>query len=204
MAKQTGADAITVLTPMFINPSENELYKHLLSIARSTTLPVILYNNPGKTTNNISSSLLKKLAEVENIIGIKNTTLDFAQSIQFILETRNTESFNVMSGTDYYIYATLAHGGTGAVAGTANVAPSLVVDIYNKFKAGDHAGALKAQYELVPLRNAYSYGSFPVVMKDCLNLMGMEVGLPLKPLDPCLQERQESLKVILAKLDLLQ
>jgi len=166
-------------------------------------LPVILYNNPDKTTNNISVKLLKKLAEIENIFGIKNTSLDFAQTVQYIYETRHIENFKVLAGSDYFIYATLAYGGAGCVAGTANVAPSLVVDIYNKFVSGDHAGALAAQYKLVPLRNTYQYGSFPVVMKDCLNLMGLKVGDPVKPIDHCTEERMNALKIVLSDLNLI-
>jgi len=203
MAKEAGVDAITVLTPMFINPSEKEMYNHFTTIANSTSLPIILYNNPGKTTNNISVGLLKKLAEIDNIIGIKNSTPNFVQTVEFIYETREIDNFNVLAGTDYFIYATLAHGGTGAVAGTANVAPGLVVEIYNKYKAGDHTGALEAQFKLVPLRNTFSYGSFPVVMKDCLNLMGMHIGNPVKPIDHCTEERLEALKEVLSKMNLI-
>ena len=204
MAEESGADALTVLTPMFINPSETELYNHFQAIARSTKLPVLLYNNPGKTTNNISMSLLKKLAGIENIVGIKNTTLDFAQTVQFLHATKDIDNFKVLAGTDFFIYATLMHGGVGCVAGTANVAPKMVVDIYDKFKSGDHAGALDAQFKLIPLRNTYSYGSFPVVMKDCLNLMGLEVGDPAKPIDHCTVERMEALKKVLKELDLIE
>jgi 4-hydroxy-tetrahydrodipicolinate synthase len=203
IAEINGADAITVLTPMYINPSEAELYQHFKSIAEQSPLPVIIYNNPGKTNNNISVTLLKRLAEIENIVGIKNTNLNFAQTIQFIHATKEQMDFNVLAGTDYFIYATLLHGGTGCIAGTANVAPSLVVDIYNKFIEGDHAGALEAQFRLLPLRDAYGYGSFPVVMKDCLNLMGLNVGDPIKPIDHCSSERMNDLKKILTDLDLI-
>ncbi len=203
MAEEAGADALTVLTPMFINPSETELFNHFKTIAASTILPILLYNNPDKTTNNISVKLLKRLAEIDNIVGIKNTSLDFAQTVQYIYETRHLENFKVLAGSDYFIYATLAYGGAGCVAGTANVAPALVVDIYNKFEAGDHAGALAAQYQLVPLRNTYGYGSFPVVMKDCLNLMGLRVGDPVKPIDHCTEERMNALKIVLSDLNLL-
>jgi len=202
-AEKAGADALTVLTPMFIKASDTELYNHFKTIVSGTRLPVILYNNPGKTKNNISVELLKKLASIDNIIGIKNTSLDFSQTIHFIDSTRTVKNFRVLAGTDYYIYATLAHGGSGCVAGTANVAPSLVVDIYNKFEAGDHAGAIEAQFRLVPLREAYGFGSFPVVMKDCLNLMGMNVGSPVKPVMHCSEENLEKLKNILFDLNLI-
>jgi 4-hydroxy-tetrahydrodipicolinate synthase len=203
LAEKEGADALTVLTPMYINPSETELYDHFVTIARSTKLPVLLYNNPGRTTNNISIGLLKKLACVENIVGIKNTNLDFSQTIHYLYHTRDIDRFRILAGTDYYIYSTLMHGGKGCVAGTANVAPKLVVEIYDRFVAGDYNGALGAQNRLIPLRNAYSYGSFPVVMKDCLNLMGLDVGNPVKPISHCSKERMEALKEILTELDLM-
>ena len=203
LAKSLGADAMTALLPMYIQPSEEELYNHFRAIAKSTPLPVILYNNPGRTTNNISIGLLKKLAEIDNIVGIKNTTNDFAQTVRFLHETEDNSQFNVLSGNDYMIYATMAHGGTGAVAGTANVAPALAVELYNRFVSGDHEGAIAVQNRLVPLRNAYGLGSFPVVMKDCLNLMGVQVGKPIKPLDPVAEDRLGTLKEILSDLDLI-
>jgi 4-hydroxy-tetrahydrodipicolinate synthase len=202
MAEEAGADALTVLTPMFIKPNEKEMFNHFEAIAKSTNLPVLLYNNPDKTTNNISISLLEKLARIDNIIGIKNTSLDFAQTIEYIRVTKDIENFKVLSGSDYMIYATLAYGGAGCVAGTANVAPRLVVDIYEKYMAGDYQAAMDAQYKLIPLRNAYNYGSFPVVMKDCMNLLGLEVGHPVKPIDHCNDERLQALKKVLDDLGL--
>lgn len=204
MAEEVGADALTVLTPMFIQPNEKEMYNHFEAIAKATNLPVLLYNNPGKTTNNISVALLEKLAKIENIVGIKNTSLDFAQTIEYIRVTKDNPNFKVLSGSDYFIYATLAYGGVGCVAGTANVAPRLVADIYEKYMAGDYAAAMEAQYQLVPLRNTYNYGSFPVVMKDCLNLIGVNVGHPVKPIEHCSEEKLEELKKILNELGLIK
>lgn len=204
MAEEAGADALTVLTPMFIQPNEKELYNHFEAIAQSTNLPILLYNNPGKTTNNISVSLLEKLARIDNIIGIKNTSFDFPQTIEYIRVTKDIQNFKVLSGSDYLIYGTLAYGGAGCVAGTANVAPRLVVDIYEKYMAGDYEGAMEAQYKLIPLRNTYNYGSFPVVMKDCLNLMGLKVGHPVKPIDHCSEERLQEIKKVLKDLDLIK
>ncbi|SNS85651.1 4-hydroxy-tetrahydrodipicolinate synthase [Anaerovirgula multivorans] len=204
MAEEVGADALTVLTPMFIQPNEEEMYHHFEAIAKATNLPVLLYNNPGKTTNNISVALLEKLAKIENIVGIKNTSLDFAQTIEYIRVTKDNPNFKVLSGSDYFIYATLAYGGVGCVAGTANVAPRLVADIYEKYMAGDYVAAMEAQYRLVPLRNTYNYGSFPVVMKDCLNLIGVNVGHPVKPIDHCSEEKLEALKKVLSELGLIK
>ncbi len=203
MGEAVGADALTVLTPMFIQPNEEEMYEHFRAVADAVRLPVLLYNNPGKTTNNISIPLLKRLASIENIVGIKNTSSDFPQTIRFIDATKDIPDFEVLAGSDYLIHATLSHGGVGCVAGTANVAPKLVVEIYEKFVAGDLAGSLAAQYKLLPLRDTYSYGSFPVVMKDCLNLLGLDVGAPVKPITHCSHERQAALKAVLQTLGLL-
>ncbi|NLK68910.1 MAG: 4-hydroxy-tetrahydrodipicolinate synthase [Clostridiaceae bacterium] len=204
MAEKVGADALTVLTPMFINPNENEMYEHFKTIAASTSLPVLLYNNPGKTTNNISVRLLEKLSKIDNIVGIKNTSPDFAQTVQYINATKDNPSFRVLSGQDYTIFGTLAYGGVGCVAGTANVAPKLVVEIYEKFVAGDIEGALNAQYKLIPLRNTYNYGTFPVVMKDCMNLMGIEVGSPVRPVGHCSDEKLAEIRKVLIDLDLIK
>lgn len=202
-AKLAGADAVTLLTPMFIKLTDEELFQHFKQIADSTDLPVLLYNNPGKTANNISVKLLRRLAQVENIIGIKNTSLDFAQTIHFIDATRDIKNFKVLAGSDYYIFATLAYGGVGCVAGTANVAPQLVVDIYEKYMNGDLEGAMKAQYDLLPLRDTYDFGSFPVVMKDCLNLMGFELGHPVLPIQHCTEEKMDELRHVLKEINLI-
>ncbi len=202
-AEDCGADALTVLTPMFIQPNEEEMYNHFKEIAASTKLPVLLYNNPGKTSNNISPGLLEKLADIENIVGIKNTSMDFSQTIKYLGVSRNNPSFRVFSGIDYYIYGTLAHGGIGCVAGTANVAPRLVSDIYDKYTAGDHQGAFEAQLKLLTLRDAYNYGTFPVVMKECLNMLGIDVGSPIKPVGHVDADQKVKIRTALKEIGLL-
>ena len=203
MAEEAGADAVTMLPPMFINPNEEQMYEYFKTIAEATKLPVLLYNNPGKTTNDISVKLLKKLAQIDNIVGIKNTTMNFAQTIQYIHATKDIANFKVLGGIDYYVNGTLAHGGAGVVAGTANVAPKLVVEIYEKFVAGDLEGSMEAQFKLVPLRDAFTYGTFPTVAKDCLNLMGMNVGKTVRPVSSCTPEKLEEVKAVLKDLELL-
>lgn len=203
-AETAGVTAISVLSPMFINPTEEELYCHFKEIADSVSIPVILYNNPGKTTNNISVNLLKKLGRIENIIGIKNTTPNFIQTIQYIEAAKEIENFEILSGIDYFIYSSLSYGAAGAVAGTANVAPKLVVEIYEKFIAGDLEGALKAQSRLIPLRDAFELGTFPTVAKDCLKLMGIISKGAVKPVSSCKGDTIENLKIILKNLELIK
>ena len=203
MAEKAGADALTVLTPMFITPTEEELYNHFAAIAKSCSLPVLLYNNPGKTNNNITPGLLKRLAEIDNIVGIKNTSMDFSQTLKYIEVTSRREDFGVFGGIDYYIYATLCHGGAGSVAGTANVAPRLVVDIYENYVRGDHLGALNAQKALMPLRDAYGMGTFPVMMKVMLNILGVNAGKPVRPVSYVSDETVERAKAVLIQMGIL-
>jgi 4-hydroxy-tetrahydrodipicolinate synthase len=199
LAKQNNAAAITVLTPMFITPNENELYKHFVTIAEAVDIPNILYNNPDRTGVNMSAGLVEKLADVPNIVGAKDTSGDMTLTSEYIRRTRD-KGFSIMAGRDTMILATLVYGGTGCVAGTANVVPKIVVEIYDKFIAGDLKGALEAQYRLSLFRNAYSLGSFPVVPKDALNMMGVNVGHPIRPIEHMSEANQAKLKEILIKI----
>lgn len=200
MAQKIGADAVSVITPCFISPSEIELYEHYTIIAKSTNLPILLYNNPGRTGINLSADLVKKLSSIENIVGIKDSSGDLTLTVEYI---RNTDSdFSVIAGRDTLIYGTLAYGGKGAIAATANVVPKLVVEIYEAFIKGDLERAKKTQLRLAPLRIAFGLGSFPVVIKDALNLIGINVGLAREPIKSLPQAKKEELKRVLQQLNL--
>jgi 4-hydroxy-tetrahydrodipicolinate synthase len=202
-AEQSKAQAITVLTPMFISPSEDELYQHFRTIAESTALPILLYNNPDRTGINISANLMDRLADVPNIVGAKDSSGDMTLTSEYIRRTRD-RGFRIMAGRDTMILATLVYGGFGCVASTCNVAPALVVEIYEKYMVGDIKGSLEAQYKLAPLRMAFGLGSFPVIMKDSLNLLGINVGDPIKPISHCSEANMAKLKHILTTMGLLK
>jgi 4-hydroxy-tetrahydrodipicolinate synthase len=197
MAGEEGAQALTMLPPMFLSPNDEELYRHFKAVADSTALPLLLYNNPDRMKVNISAPLMERLADVPNIVGAKDSSGDLVLTAEYIRRTRG-KGFRVMAGRDIMILGTLAYGGVGCVAATANVVPSLVVEIYEKFMAGDLAGALEAQFRLAPLRLAFNLGSFPVVIKDALNLLGLDVGEPIRPNTPCTEAGRAKLRGILA------
>lgn len=203
MAESAGATALTVLTPMFVQPTETEMYEHFKAVSESTRLPVLLYNNPSRTTNSISAALLTRLLEIDGIVGIKNTAMDFGLTMKYLRAARKRTDFGVFGGIDYYVYATMCHGGVGCVAGTANVAPALVVSIYEHFINGDHTAALAAQEQLMPLRDAYDWGTFPVMMKVCLNLIGVDVGGPIRPIRSVDAVVEEKARTMLRALGLL-
>lgn len=203
IAEECGADAVSVLTPMFISPSQEQLVRHYTAIAASTKLPVLLYNNPPKTGINLTVDTVAKLAEVENIVGVKDSSGDFTLTAEYIRTTRG-KNFSVLLGRDTLIYAGLCYGATGSIAACANVAPRLCADIYDKYLAGDLAGALEAQFTLAPLRIAFTIGTFPAVIKESLAMLGIEAGPCMDPVGPMTPEEREKLRKVLVGMGLLK
>ncbi|EAX47011.1 Dihydrodipicolinate synthase [Thermosinus carboxydivorans Nor1] len=144
LAEECGVDAVSVLTPMFITPNQNQLFEHYKTIAANTSLPVIIYNNPPKTGINLAASTVAKLAEIPNIVGINDSSGDLTLTAEYIRLTRERDDFAVLMGRDTLIYGALCYGAAGSIASCANVAPRLCVDIYEKYMAGDWQGALEA------------------------------------------------------------
>ena len=182
MAIKKGAYGISVLQPMFLKPTEEELFLHFKTIADAVpSTPMLLYNNPGRVGYTMSANLVDRLAhEVENIVGMKDTSGDITQMEEFIRRTRDVD-FKVFGGKDTLLYAALCHGAVGGVCTAANFMPHLITDVYNKFIAGDIKGSLEAQFKLNPVRLSMDAASFPVAAKDMANLVGRDVGVPYRP-----------------------
>jgi len=197
--EKANAQAVTILPPMFLSPNDEELYRHFKAVAEATDLPVLLYNNPDRMRVGISADLMERLADIPNIVGAKDSSGDLTLTAEYIRRTRR-KGFKVMAGRDAMILGTLVYGGVGCVASTANVVPRLVVEIYEKFLAGDLQGALEAQFRLAPLRMAYNLGSFPVVTKDYMKLLGFDVGEPIRPNLSCSEGNMARLQKILSDL----
>ena len=202
IAQECGADAVSVLTPMFMNPSQGELVSHYKSVAESTDLPIILYNNAPKTNVNLTGATVEELAEIDNIVGIKDSTGDFSVTIDYLRRTRDRE-FGVLIGRDTQVYACLCYGGAGAIAASANVAPRICADIYDKYVAGDLQGSLEAQFSVVPLRTAFSLGTHPTMLKEALELLDIETGPCIPPAGPMGPEEKQTLKRLLKDLQLI-
>ena len=155
---------------------------HFKTIADAVpSTPMLLYNNPGRVGYTMSAKLVERLAhEVDNIVGMKDTSGDITQMEEFIRRTRDVD-FKVFGGKDTLLYASLCHGAVGGVCTAANFMPHLITDIYNKFVAGDYKGSLEAQFKLNPVRLSMDAASFPVAAKDMANLVGRDVGVPYRP-----------------------
>lgn len=201
IAEKAGVNAVSVLTPFFIHPTEAELYDHYAAIAEATSLPVLLYNNPGRTGVNFSASFVARLGEHPNIAGIKDSSGDLTLTIEMVRQT--DDDFTVLMGRDSLIFAGLQHGIKGAIAATANVAPALVVEIYEAFQEGDLARALAAQEKLLPLRTAFGLGTFPVVVKDAMNMIGVPAGPARRPLRSLTGEARDKLRYVLEQVGAL-
>lgn len=182
MAVEKKADGISVLQPMFLKPTEEELFLHFKAIADAVPdTPVLLYNNPGRTGYTMSANLVERLArEVENIVGMKDTSGDITQTSEFIRRTRDV-NFKVFGGKDTLLYASMCHGAVGGVCTAGNFMPELITDIYNKFAAGNLKGSLEAQFKLNPVRLSMDGASFPVAAKDMVKLRGRKAGEPYRP-----------------------
>jgi 4-hydroxy-tetrahydrodipicolinate synthase len=200
-AEKIGVDAVSVLTPYFITPNDDELYLHYKTIASKTHLPVILYTNQARTNVKLSTELVMRLAKIDNIVGIKDSSGDLTQSIDYIGNT--PQDFSVLMGRDTMVFAGLLHCAKGAIAATGNVAPNLAVKIYDCFIKGDIKGARKAQEALTPLRMAFTWGTFPVVIKEALDIMGMDGGPSRAPVGPLAPDQHERLKKLLAEMQLI-
>ena len=202
--KVGGIDALSVLTPMFISQTQEELYTYYKAIASETSLPIIIYNNKPKTNVTVEPATVAKLAEIDNIIGVKDSTGDMTNTEEYLRLTRGIPGFHVMMGRDTLILAGLHYGATGAIASCANVAPRIAVDIYEKFQAKDYQGALDAQFKLSALRVATNMGSFPVTLKEALKLIGHDCGDCVKPIQPLSDAQRAELREVLVGMGLIK
>jgi len=204
MARDLGASAVSLITPYYISPNQQELIRHYLAVAKAVPdLPMLLYSNPDRTGVAMPPATVKELAGVDNIVGIKDSSGDMTLSGEYIRLTR-AMNFHVLAGRDTLIYATLCYGGTGSITATANVDPRVPVEIYEAFLVGDHKRALEAQYRLAPLRIAFGLGTFPVVIKEALNMIGIEAGHAIPPVGPMSQENREKLRAVLDQMGLFR
>lgn len=204
MGKNLGVTGIAVLQPMFLKPSEEELYLHYKSIAEEIEeLPLLIYNNP-RIGYTLSSNLVQKLArEVKNIVGIKDSSGDINQLLEFIRKTRDLE-FKVFGGKDTLLYSALTIGAVGGVCTTANIFPELLTSIYNEYIDGNLKNSLELQFRLNPVRISMDKASFPVATKDMTNINGMNVGNPIKPCLPSKDDVIEYMRKSMQEADLLK
>ncbi len=202
MAEREGVNGVSVITPYFVNPSQQEIYDHFRRIAENTSLPVLLYNNPATCGGvKIEVETVARLAQLPNIVGVKDSSGDLQNTNEFIRVV--PDRFSVLMGRDTLIYHALISGARGAVPATANVAPRLVVSIYEAFRRGDHASAAAAQRRLNPLRLSLALGTAPGGVKAALALLGMSIGPSRAPVGSLPPDKLPKMKAALMEMGLL-
>lgn len=179
--QKMGVAAVSIITPYFINLSQHELYSHFAKIAENTELPIILYNIPIRTHINLETETVAALAEdFRNIIGIKDSSGDINLIKSYINQT--PDNFSVLCGNDGLILDALLIGATGAVAGTANVIPNILLGLYNSFTEGNYDKARMWQRRITPLRADGNLFTSPGVIKVQANIAGYDVGKSRMPI----------------------
>ncbi|WP_238915673.1 4-hydroxy-tetrahydrodipicolinate synthase [Clostridium sp. YIM B02555] len=191
--EEIGASALSVITPYFVPPTQQELIEHYKAVASAVNLPILMYNMPGKTGINIEPESVRELAKVKNIVGIKDSGGKL-ENMKAYLEVTKDEDFGVFSGSDSLILDILKAGGQGAVAATANFLAEIDVAIYNNFIKGDLEAAQKAQNSIEELRRIIKFGTIPSVIKQTVMLNGINVGAARLPATQPTGEKLEEIK----------
>lgn len=203
MAEREGAAGVSVITPYFIKPNQSELFDHFRRVAESTPLPVVLYNNPATCGGlSIEPETVAKLAEIPNIVGIKDSSGDLQNTIEIIRQTPR-DKFSVLNGRDTLIHAALQAGAQGAIPASCNIAPELCVGIYESFVKGDAEAASGLQSRLHGVRMAMSLGTGNSAVKEAMALLGRSAGPMRSPVLPFGDAQKAKLKAILEKAGLL-
>ena len=183
MAEEVGADGSLQVAPYYNKPTQEGLYRHFAAIAESTSLPLILYNIPGRTSVTLSPETIARLAEILNVVGVKDSTL----SMNMMSDTRALcgEDFVILSGDDPMTLPMISLGGDGAISVASNVAPAAVSDLAAALLAGDFERGRELHYQLLPLFRALFVETNPIPVKAAASLLGLcsdEMRLPLVPM----------------------
>ena len=182
-AEKSGANAALVVTPYYNKPTQEGLYYHFKKIADSTTIPIIIYNIPGRSIVDMSIDTMFKLSSIKNIIGVKDATNDLFRPL--LTQTQIKKDFCYLSGEDGTALAYLAQGGHGCISVTANIAPKLCSDLQNSWINKDIEKAKEINLKLAKLHNALFIESSPGPVKYAAELLGLcssETRLPLAPI----------------------
>lgn len=199
MARDLGADVLSVITPSFAAASQNELYEHYKAVAEAVDMPIVLYNIPARTGNSLAPVTVAKLSRIENIVGAKDSSGNFDNMLQYIEQTRERPDFAILSGNDSLILWNLMAGGAGGIAGCANVFPEVMASIFNYFVAGELEKARKAQDSIRSFRACFKYGNPNTIVKTAVSLLGYPVGKCRAPFNQVPEEGVEALKKVLAE-----
>jgi len=201
MALSLGADVLSVITPSFAAASQNELYEHYKAVAAAVDMPIVLYNIPARTGNALAPATVARLAQIDNIVGAKDSSGNFTNILSYIAAgaSKTNGTFSTLSGNDQLIIWNLLAGGTGGIAGCANVYPHVMASIYDLFMAGKVEEAKAANASIQSFRDCFKYGNPNTIVKTAVALLGYNVGKCRAPFNQVPEEGVEALKKVLAE-----
>lgn len=201
-AEEAGADALLVVTPYYNKATQNGLVAHYKYIAERVSLPIILYNVPSRTGVNIKPETYAKLAEIENIVAIKEANGD----ISSVVKTRLLcgDKLDIYSGNDDQIIPIMSLGGKGVISVLSNVMPKETVEMCDRMFSGDIEGAASMQIQLSSLVDALFIEVNPIPVKEAMNLMGMGMGPVRLPMTPMENSTKAVLEKELKKFELIK
>ncbi|HEY3265158.1 MAG TPA: 4-hydroxy-tetrahydrodipicolinate synthase [Actinomycetota bacterium] len=200
-AQELGADGLLVVTPYYSKPPQRGLLEHFTRVAGSVELPVIAYNIPGRTGIRIEHDTLLRLAEVANIVAVKDSTGDFQAISRLISEA--PADFEVYSGDDWATFGYLCLGGVGVVSVAAHVVGDRIHHLTDLVLSGDIPAARKVHEELSPLFNALFITTNPIPVKTALDVLGLPAGPPRLPLVPATRDERTRIEKALSDAGLL-
>jgi 4-hydroxy-tetrahydrodipicolinate synthase len=200
-AKEAGADAALVVTPYYNKPTQEGLYLHYKAIAGAVKLPIIIYNIPGRCVIDMSVDTMARLAQIPNIVGVKDATNDLTRPLKTRLAIG--PNFCQLSGEDATIGAFLGQGGHGCISVTANVAPKLCAQLHAAWAKGERAKFARLRDKLMPLHEVLFVETSPAPIKYAVSKLGKclpDARLPLAPVSAALRQRIDK---VLADLGLI-
>lgn len=200
-AQKAGAAAVLVVAPYYNKPTQEGLYRHFMTIADAISIPVILYNIPGRSMVDISVETMARLARHANIIGVKDATANLLRPLQ--LRQALDRPFNQLSGEDGTAVAFLASGGDGCISVTSNIAPALCANVQSAWKEGRVQDAMAIQDRLLPLHDAMFCESNPAPVKYAASLLGLAGETCRLPLAPLTEPSREKVRAALVATGLL-
>jgi len=185
-AERVGADAALVVAPYYNKPPQSGLYEHFKAVAASTSLPVILYNVPSRTSVQISNETILRLAEIDNVIGVKDATVDLNLASELVAAAPG--GFELISGDDAATFAMVCLGGTGVISVSSHVVGEQMAEMISLAERGDVDGGRKIHNQLLPIYRALFLTTSPIPVKAAMGLIGQPVGPPRLPLVPATED----------------
>lgn len=201
-AERVGVDGLLLVAPYYNRPSQEGLYQHFKTIAHAVDLPVMIYNIPGRTGVNVEPATLLRLAEINNIVAVKEASGNLNQMSEICAGA--PEGFLVYSGDDSLTLPLLAVGGVGVVSVASHVVGRDIRRMCEAFLAGQVKEATKLHHRMLPLFKALFCTTNPVPVKTALNLMGAKVGSVRLPLVEANDREKEIIRKALSEYGLLQ